>query len=492
MSAIYLGIDCGTQSTKTLLIDAEQGRIIGCGRAAHSLEQNADGRREQHPHIWTDALQTALHQAVQQAGIDGRTIAAIGISGQQHGMVALDHAGCVLHPAKLWCDTQTHAENDEIIALCGGAQAAFARLGILCQTGYTASKIRWLRKHHPQTYARIAHILLPHDYLNHWLTGEYATDAGDASGTGYFDIRQRTWAHDIFALIAPELDSERVLPRIAAPADIIGTLRPAIAAQLGLAPGIPVSAGSGDNMMAALGSGNTAPGTVSMSLGTSGTLYTASNTPHDFPPDIANFCAAHGGWLPLICVMNITETVNHIRHLLQLDTAACEQQASLAPIGADGLTLLPFFNGERVPALPRAQASLHGMHAGNLNRENLCRAAYESAAFTLRYGIDLFRQSGIAVNRILLTGGGAQSALWRQMTADLMQAEVSGLKETESAALGAAIQAMWANGEDTLENLCHRHVQNDGHTTQPDPAASRAYENAYQRYRAQLMAQYGV
>lgn len=490
---MYLGIDCGTQSTKALIVDPARGAVIGRGQAAHTLDENAAGRREQHPQMWIDAFIRAYHQALADANLNPRAIRGIGVSGQQHGLVVLDADDQPLYPAKLWCDTETARENDELLHALGGDDAAFARLGILCQTGYTASKIVWLRKRHPDLYRRIAKILLPHDFLNDWLTGAFVTEAGDASGTGYFDVAQRAWAEDVFATIAPELDPAQVLPRVIASDAIAGVVQPAIAGMLGLGDNVIVASGGGDNMMAAIGAGNIASGQVTMSLGTSGTLYSWADAPRALPAEIAQFCASHGGWLPLVCVMNITSAVRQIRELLGIDIATFNALAADSAIGADGLTLLPFFNGERVPALPNAQAALFGMHAANLQREQLCRATLEGATFTLRYGLDRFREAQLPAERICLVGGGAQSLFWRQMIADVMQAEVHGLREPEAAALGAAMQAMWANGEGSLEALTATFViADDCGVHIPDAARTAQYEAAYQRYRHHLRAQYHV
>ena len=491
---MYLGIDCGTQGSKVLVVDSQRRQVLGSGYAAHILEEHSGGRREQHPHMWIDALQSAFHQAVRASGIDPLAIRGIGVSGQQHGLVMLDEHDCPLYPAKLWCDTETAAENAELIDALGGEEQAFARLGILCQTGYTASKLVWFRKHHRDAYRRIAKILLPHDYLNYWLSGHFCSEAGDASGTGYFDVIRRTWADDVFAVLAPELDAARVLPRVLDADETAGTVRPDVARLLGLRDNVIVSSGGGDNMMGAIGAGNITPGIVTMSLGTSGTLYTWTDAPRSgLPADIANFCASSGGWLPLVCVMNITSAIRHMQTLLDMDIATFGTQAAASPIGAQGMTLLPFFNGERVPALPGAQAALFGMDAANAGRAALCRATMEGASFTLRHALDIFRDAGLPATHIRLIGGGAKSLFWRQMIADVMQAEVSGLSEEEAAALGAALQAMWANGEGTLAELCQAFVHADAHgVIAPVPAHTAPYEAAYQRYRQHLFAQYGV
>ncbi len=336
---MYIGVDCGTQSTKVVLVDGADGRIIGEASRPHALDQGDNGRREQRVESWTEAFRGALGDALTQAGVDGREVRAIGISGQQHGMVALDAEGMAVHPAKLWNDTETAAWNADLIERLGGEAGCLDKLGLVLQTGYTASKIAWLRETHPQAYARIATLLLPHDYLNFWLTGERVAEAGDASGTGYFDTRNRQWRHDVFAVIAPELDPAQVLPRLIDSREAAGTVRPELARELGLGEDVLVASGGGDNMMGAIGTGNIVPGRVTISLGTSGTI--AVHSPEPVVPDnamVANFCASHAGWLPLICTMNVTSATTTMRELVGLDIAGFNRAVERAEPGAGGVT----------------------------------------------------------------------------------------------------------------------------------------------------------
>lgn len=490
---MYIGLDCGTQGTKAIVVDSQQKKVIAVGYAAHEIIENSEGRREQQPQWWTAALVSAFHEAVKLAKIEPHLIRGIGVSGQQHGLVMLDENDQPLYNAKLWCDTETAAENAEFIQLLGGNEQAFAQLGIMPQTGYTASKIAWFRKHYPEQYQRIAKIMLPHDYLNYWLTGHFCMEYGDASGTGYFDVANRQWDLDAFRLLAPELDPQKVLAPLVSAEQKIGTIRPEIAKLLGLSPQVIVSTGGGDNMMGAIGTGNIKQGIATMSLGTSGTLYAYTDTPlSDLPMEIANFCSSTGGWLPLVCVMNMTSANKNVMDLLQIDVKKFNEFIQQSPIGAEGITILPFFNGERVPPLPQAKASILGLDAANFTQANLCRAMMEAASFTLRYGLDLFRQAGLSTSQIRLIGGGAKSAVWRQMIADIMNTEVVCLKEEEAAALGGAIQAMWANGEGELTELCQDFVHLDEESVvQPEPQSFVEYERIYQRYLT-LLQQYSA
>lgn len=478
---MYLGVDCGTQSTKVVVVDLARGATIGEASRPHRMIEGARGRREQDPAQWIEAFIGAFHAAIASAGVSSGDIRGIGVSGQQHGMVALDARDQVLYPAKLWCDTETHAHNQALIGALGGEEGCLARLGLVPQTGYTASKVAWLREHHRDIYDRVDGVLLPHDYLNLWLTGERVSEAGDASGTGYFDSRSRRWSPEVWQWIAPELDPARVLPRLIDSRDTAGQVRPVLARELGLSPGVAVASGGGDNMLGAIGTGNIVPGKVTMSLGTSGTVCAHSD--HPVLADsamVANFCASHAGWLPLVCTMNTTSATNRVRELFGLDLAGFNQALAQAPVGADGVTVLPFFNGERVPSLPEASASFLGLTSRNTSPAHLCRAVVEGATFCLRYGLDLMGPLADQARQIRLIGGGAHSAAWRQMVADITATEVVCPRVTDAAALGGAIQAAWCAREGELDELCQALVQLDeGSRAEPDAGRVKRYGEVY-------------
>ncbi|HJH21565.1 xylulokinase [Pseudomonas lactis] len=482
---LYLGIDCGTQGTKAIVLDASSGKVLGLGAAAHSLISGANGRREQHTQEWLDAFTAATHRALQQAGVDGQDILGIGVSGQQHGLVLLDEQGEVLRPAKLWCDTETTPENDRLLQHLGGERGSLERLGVAIAPGYTVSKLLWTLEQHPDVFARIAHILLPHDYLNYWLTGRACAEYGDASGTGYFNVRRREWDVALLQHIDPSGRLQAALPTLIEADQAVGTILPAIAERLGINPNAVVSSGGGDNMMGAIGTGNIAPGVITMSLGSSGTVYAFADQPNVSPQaSVATFCSSSGGWLPLICTMNLTNATGVIRELFELDLDAFNALVEQAPIGADGVSMLPFLNGERVPALPHATGSLQGLTMTNLTRANLCRAVVEGTTFGLRYGLDLLRQTGLQSQSIRLIGGGSKSPLWRQMVADIMHTEVVCTEQSEAAALGAAIQAAWCQSGESLASLCDKCVSVDpASRTLPVAANVSAYQQAYERYQ---------
>lgn len=499
---MYIGVDCGTQSTKVVVVAPDDLQILAVAAAPHNLVSADNGRREQDPAEWVSAFEQALAKALSSAGISGHEVKAIGISGQQHGMVALDTQGNPVYPAKLWCDTESASENAALLKALGGPSGALQRLGLVVQTGYTASKVAWLREHQPEAYRKTATILLPHDYLNFYLTGNRVTEAGDASGTGYFDTRARRWREDVFGLVAPELDPEKALPELIDAQACAGRVRADVAARLGLGTDVVVSSGGGDNMMAAIGTGNIAPGMLTMSLGTSGTLFGVSSTPAISADGIAaNFCSSHGNWLPLICTMNVTSATSQIQRLLGLDLAGFNQAAASAPAGAGGILMLPFFNGERVPPLPRANAGIIGVTGVNGTRENMARAVIEGVTFGLKYGYEVIAQSCGEHNpmpsSIRLVGGGAQSKVWRQVISDVLNIELACPASSEAAALGAALQAAWCeqglHGQGTsLAALCSAAIRMDQTThTQPDPDSVACYADVYEQYQRALELRYG-
>ncbi|MBC3205273.1 xylulokinase [Pseudomonas sp. SWRI111] len=487
---LFLGIDCGTQGTKAIILDAVSGQVLGQGAAPHTMISGANGRREQDVQQWLDAFTIATRQALQSANVDGQSILGIGVSGQQHGLVLLDDQGQVLRPAKLWCDTETSAENDRLLQHLGGEKGSLERLGVAIAPGYTVSKLLWTKEQHPEVFARIARILLPHDYLNFWLTGRCCSEYGDASGTGYFNVRTRQWDLQLLRDIDASGRLQAALPKLIDAHEAVRTLLPSIAEHLGINPDAVVSSGGGDNMMGAIGTANIRPGAITMSLGSSGTVYAYGDVPSVSPDaSVATFCSSSGGWLPLICTMNLTNATGAIRELFNLDLPQFNQLVAQSPIGADGVSLLPFFNGERVPALPHATGSLHGLTLDNLTQANLCRAAVEGTTFGLRYGLDLLRQNGLQSQRICLIGGGSKSAVWRQIVADIMNTPVICTEQSEAAALGAAIQAAWcqswADGHEvSLADLCQRCVKLDPNSeTLPIAANVAAFQQAYERYQ---------
>ncbi|PAW66540.1 MAG: xylulokinase [Opitutia bacterium Tous-C1TDCM] len=439
--SLFIGIDSGTQSVKAVVLDLETRRVVAEARAPHRLIDGLPvGHMEQHPQEWVSALDAVIAEVCGK--IDRARVRGIGVSGQQHGFVPLDAEGRVIRPAKLWCDTSTAAECALITKKLGGPKAALRKTGNLILPGFTAPKILWLKRHEPKNYAKLRHVLLPHDYLNFHLTGNYFMEFGDASGTALMDVRRRTWSKEAINAIDPKLAAW--LPALNPSDAAAGTLRPELAAQFGLSPDVVVSAGGGDNMMGAIGTGNVAPGTISASFGTSGTIYAYAAKPVVDPAgEVAAFCSSTGGWLPLLCTMNVTTVTEQVRALFGYDHAALEAAVAGAPAGANGLVLLPYMAGERTPNVPDGTGVLLGLNQGSFHRGSIARAAMEGVTMGMNYGLRRLAELGVKAKEIRLTGGGAKSAVWRQIMADIFGVPVVGMVEDEGAALGGALQAAW-------------------------------------------------
>jgi len=443
MRTLVLGVDSGTQSTKVLVVNTRDGAVLGEGTRAYGLIAGLPpGAKEQHPRTWRDAARTAIQDALRQAKASAAEVAAIGVSGQQHGFVPLDKEGKVIRPAKLWCDTSTASECDQITNKLGGVKAVIEEIGNAILPGFTASKILWLKRKEPKNYARLATVLLPHDYLNFWLTGNKVMEFGDASGTALLDVKKRQWSRAVVQAIDPAL--ERALPPLIASDQPAGTLQESTALELGLSEKVLVSAGGGDNMMGAIGTGNTVAGVVTASFGTSGTIYACSERPViDSQGEIAAFCDSTNRWLPLLCTMNVTVATEMVRTDFDMTHEQFADAAAKAPAGSDGLLLLPYLEGERTPNVPHGTGVWFGANPKTFTAAHFARAAMEGVTLGMNYGLRRLRQLGVKPRQIRVTGGGAKSALWRQIMADVFDAEVVTVKVSEGAAYGAALQALW-------------------------------------------------
>ncbi len=481
-----IGIDNGTQSTKVVFYDFEKGRIAASAQASYSVISRGDGTREQKAEWWIDALGKCF------SDIDSsikETAVAVGVSGQQHGFVPLDSSGEVLYNVKLWCDTSTAAECSEIEKRYGGGDKILNEAGNRILPGYTASKILWLKKNHPEVYMKMKHILLPHNFINFYLTGNYTMESGDASGTGLLNIKRREWDKNVLNALDPERDLSECLPPLLAPYEVSGHVTAGAASEFGIKEGIPVSSGGGDNMMGAVGTGAVKPGVITMSLGTSGTIYGFSDKPVIDPNgNLAAFCSSTGGWLPLLCTMNCTVATEMMRSLFDTGISDFNNTASQASPGSGGIITLPFFNGERTPNLPNGRGCVVGMDMTNLTRENIFRSSFESAVLGMKLGLDSFSGLGFQAEEIRLIGGGAKSGLWRQIAADILDLPVAVPLHEEAAALGGAVQALWAldyaSGKISgIEYLTDRHVKIDREKgCNPDRENSAVYQGVYNKY----------
>jgi xylulokinase len=481
-----VGIDSGTQGTKALVVDVDSGRVLGRGQSPHVLISGlGPGASEQDPAVWIAATENALAAALKQARVDAAKVVAAGVSGQQHGFVPLDAKGRVIRPAKLWNDTSTIRETDEIVAALGGAKAAIARLGLSPAVGFTASKILWLKRREPKRFARLATVLLPHNFLNHWLTGRAHMEYGDASGTGLMDIRRRQWDEKSVAAVDPDLGGK--LPPLSHPREPVGLMKREVAVRFGFGR-VLVASGGGDNMMGAIGSGNVTPGVCTLSLGTSGTVYAFFDRPFVDPEgEIAAFCDSTGGWLPLLCTMNVTNTTEIVKSLFGLDNAGRDRLARRAAAGADGLLFLPFVDGERVPVLPFSSAVFFGLDRRTFDAAHIVRSVMEGTVLNLGYGVARMKGLGLKPAEIRATGGGAKSRLWLQIVADIFGTPVVTLKETEAAAYGAALQSVWnwrlAKGENAaIADIAAKWVAKGRSAVEPDPKSVKVYTELQARF----------
>jgi xylulokinase len=484
---LVMGIDLGTQSTRVIIYDPARLELVASASSELAMIADDGGTREQMASWWVEALLDCMEQLPTAAK---SSVGAMGVSGQQHGLVMLDAHGAVVAPVKLWCDTTSAPQCAEIMAAFGGEAPCLEEVGNLLLPGYTAPKIRWARQHRPQEYAAMRSILLPHDYLNYYLTGRQIMEMGDASGTGLLDIRRRCWHAGMLRAVDAERDLADCLPELIPCEQPSGILRAELAAQWGMSSRVLVSSGGGDNMMGAIGTGNTRQGCITLSLGTSGTLYAYSDDPVVDPTGyLAAFCSSSGGWLPLFCTMNCTVATEQNRGLFELDLEQLETLSASAAPGSGGVITLPFYQGERAPNLPYAKGCILGLDDTNNSRENILRSAMEAAIYSLRFGLDKLRAQGITAAEIRLTGGGAASATWRQIAADVLNVPVVALRDNEGAALGAALQALYCLESErgsavTLDALANEHVALDEDTRAlPDNTRVARYNHHYARYQ---------
>jgi xylulokinase len=423
---LVAGVDSSTQSTKVLLCRAEDGQIVGEGSAPHP------GGTECDPAAWWQALRQAGDGLLDRA-------AAVGIAGQQHGMVTLDETGEVVRPALLWNDLRSAGAAAELLGE-RGAQWWAAHTGSVPTASFTVTKLRWLAEHESGNAARTAAVLLPHDWLTWRLRHDAGasppvtaatTDRGDASGTGYFAPATGQWLPEI---ATAAIGHSVALPRVAGPAAVVGET----------SWGAVLSAGTGDNMAAALGL-DLQPGEVAISIGTSGTAFTVAGQPAADPTGaVAGFADATGRFLPLVCTINAAGVLTAAAALAGANLAELSDLALAAQPGAGGLTLLPYLDGERTPDRPGATGVLRGLTSANASRANLARAAVEAVLASLADAADLLAAQGVPHRRVLLIGGGSRSAAVRAVAPGVFGVPVLVPEPAEYVARGAARQAAWA------------------------------------------------
>jgi xylulokinase len=456
---LVAGVDSSTQSTKVEVRELDRGRLVGRGRAPHP--RTTPPRSEQSPDDWWAALVAAMASAGADAATRGASlhdVVAISVGAQQHGLVVLDANGAVLRPAKLWNDTESAPEANQLVAQLGASGWAEAT-GSVPVASFTVTKLAWLARHEPEVLHRVASVLLPHDWLTWRLCGQRVTDRGDASGTGYWSPAEGQWRPDVLELVGlhPDNGWSACLPTVLGPAEAAGTLTTEAATALGLTPGIAVGPGTGDNMAAGLGLG-LAPGDVAISLGTSGTVYAASTSPtHDATGQVAGFADATGSFLPLVCTLNATQVTDTVARLLGIDHREFDHVALQAAPGAGGVVLLPYLNGERTPNRPHATGVVAGLRS-DVSREQLARAAVEGVVCGLLDGLDALVNLGVdTTGRLLLIGGGAQSTAYRHVVATLAARDVTGAA-VQAAAVAAGhglldISRHWHRAGDTPDDV---------------------------------------
>ena len=452
---LVAGVDSSTQSVKIVIREANTGELVREGRAAHPDGTEID------PALWRSALDTAISNA---GGLDG--VDAISIAGQQHGMVALDSDGAVIRPALLWNDTRSAQAALDLNRELGGNAQISRKVGSVLVASFTASKLRWMADHEPENAAKVAAVALPHDWLSWQLQGgkdlnKLFTDRSDASGTGYFDPTTSHYREDILRL-ALRHDLEIVLPTIIAPDKFGGTT----------SSGIPIAAGAGDNAGAALGL-QAQPGDVVISLGTSGTAFAVSDTPtHDSSGAVAGFADATGRFLPLVCTLNAARILDAAARILGKTHDEVGALALSSIAGAHGLTLLPYFEGERTPNRPDATGVFSGMNLKNSNPADIARAMIEGMMCGLTDAVDALIALGVSVNRIVIIGGAAKNSAIPVIASALMGREVVVPPAGEYVADGAAKQAAWAllaqMPQWNLGEVTH-------HTTKPTPDVMDRY-----------------
>jgi xylulokinase len=440
---LVAGVDCSTQSTKVLIVDVDSGAIVADGRCRHEVT-GTGGARETDPEEWWRALAASL-------AATGRTseVQALSVAGQQHGMVVLDAAGTPLRPAKLWNDTESAPDAASLIEAMDGPEWWAEQIGLVPVASFTAAKWAWLRRVEPDVAAATAAIRLPHDFLNERLTGRGTTDRGDASGTAWWSTATEHYAAEVLNLAALDLDPT-LLPAVLGPQDAAGEVTATAADHLGLAPGIPVGPGTGDNAGAALGLGVDA-GIPVISLGTSGTAFMVSRTRSADPSGtVAGFADAGGRFLPLAATLNCTLAVDRIAAWLGLDREDAADET--------GVVVLPYLDGERTPNLPNAAATIAGLRH-TTTPQQILRAAYEGAALSLLGAIDVIDVNSSGVDPaapIVLVGGGAKGATWQRVIAELSGRAVEIPAEQELVALGASAQAAAMLSGEPAEAIARR------------------------------------
>ena len=486
---VFLGIDVGTSGTKTIAIQ-EDGSILAIATSEHTLSSPKPGWSEQDPEEWWQATQTSVKKVLKAGKIKPDAVTGIGLSGQMHGSVFLDKQDEVIRPAILWNDQRTAQECADIEHKVGGRAKLIEMVANPALTGFTAPKILWLRNHEPKNYARVAHTLLPKDYVRFRLTGEFATDVSDASGTLLLDVRARQWCKPLCDRLDIKMGT---LPKVYESEDVTGVLTESSAKLLGLKKGVPVVGGGGDQAAGAVGNGVVKRGIISATMGTSGVVFAHSDDVQIDPAGrVHTFChAVRGKWHVMGVVLSAGGSLQWYRNQLglaeisdgkRLKTDPYElitEQASEAPPGCEGLFFLPYLTGERTPhADPYARGSWIGLSLRH-GRSHLIRSIMEGATYAMRDCLEIINSMNIPVREIRLSGGGARSDFWRQMQADVYGRRVSVINAEEGPAYGAALLAAAGTGRyKSVVEACGAAVKVVA-SSDPQAEAKRIYSKSY-------------
>ncbi|CAA7602606.1 glycerol kinase/xylulokinase [Acididesulfobacillus acetoxydans] len=477
------GIDIGTSGTKVVLID-DTGRILASAYKEYPMAQPRPGWAEQDPELWWQAAAAGMREVLTKSGLSGQEVQAVGLSGQMHGAVLLDKDYELLRPAILWCDQRTGAEcewmNEEL-----GTEKLFAWSGNPALPGFTAPKLLWLRRHEPEIYARIKHVLLPKDYVRWRLTGELATEVSDASGTLLLDVTKRRWSEEMLAALAIP---RAWLPPVYESTEISGWVTPVASSLTGLKPGTAVVGGGGDQAAGAVGAGIVESGLLSVALGTSGVVFAAADEAQILPGSgLHSFChALPGKWHLMGVMLAAGASLQWLRQTLACKTSYDSLTALAAGVkaGSEGLLYLPYLLGERTPYPdPAARGGFIGLTMRH-GQGHLVRAVLEGVTYGLRDSLELIKEAGVPAAEIRVSGGGARSALWRQIVADIFQAPVTVVNSTEGPAFGAALLAGTGIGVyASVAEACGKTVRVESRQ-EPDLSAGETYEKGYALYRS--------
>jgi xylulokinase len=491
--SITLGIDVGTSGTKTLAID-ERGSILASATAEYPCDHPHPGWSEQHPELWWEATVKTIGQILASGRVQAKDIAGIGLSGQMHGSVFLDASGTVIRPALLWNDQRTAAQCAEIEEKAGGREALVRMVANPALTGFTAPKLLWVRKHEPKNWERVRQVLLPKDYVRFKLTGTYATEVSDASGTLLLDVANRRWSGELLSRLG--IDSA-LLPACYESPEVSGKVSEKGAKATGLPLGVPVVGGGGDQPAGAVGSGIVRQGVVSATMGTSGVVFAhADSLGFDPLGRLQRGChAVPGAWHVMGVVLSAGGSLQWFRNELgKAEIAAARQkgedpyfiltdEAALAGPGAEGLFFLPYLTGERTPHFdPDAKGAWVGLTVRH-GRAHMIRSVLEGATYAMRDSLELIREMGVAIDQVRVSGGGARNALWRKIQADIYGCDVHTLNSTEGPAFGVALLAqVGIGGFKSVPEACDATIRSVD-STAVDPKAMAFYNRAYAVYR---------